>query len=198
VRRLRGILLGVSRLPQSSLPEVSCRIIVSQRLRSEAWQKIRGQFDADRWQHLIRARGYRLIGETEQSETELAAAVATAGDDLGVVRSESAILRIEVEPDPLTESLASKKRLVHARFARSTAEPELAMAEVNQILADHPEHRPPGPKRQASPVPRLRTAASRSGVDSWPDSSNECGRRCNAKAVASDAPTGCPGEVPGR
>ena len=44
----------------------------------------------DPWHHLIQARGYRLIGETEQAEAELAAAGAAAGDnpDVWLARAE--------------------------------------------------------------------------------------------------------------
>ena len=35
----------------------------------------------DPWQHLIQARGYRLIGEHDQAEQELAAAIPVARDD---------------------------------------------------------------------------------------------------------------------
>jgi len=52
-----------------------------QAVRKEAGRVVHGVEADDPWQHLIQARGYRLIGETEQSETELAAAVDAAGND---------------------------------------------------------------------------------------------------------------------
>jgi len=51
-------------------------------LRREAWQKIRGESPPDdRWWHLIQARGYGLLEESERAEKEFAAAVAEAPDD---------------------------------------------------------------------------------------------------------------------
>lgn len=51
-------------------------------LRREAWQKIKGQAPpADPWWHLVQARGYGLIGESERAEKEFAGAVAAAPND---------------------------------------------------------------------------------------------------------------------
>jgi tetratricopeptide (TPR) repeat protein len=53
-----------------------------QAIRRLAWNEIQGcDPPADPWQHLIQARGYRLIGENQQADAELAAAVAAAPDD---------------------------------------------------------------------------------------------------------------------
>jgi serine/threonine protein kinase/tetratricopeptide (TPR) repeat protein len=52
-----------------------------QALRREAHRIIYGEEADDPWQHLIQARGYRLIGETELSEAEMASAAAAAGND---------------------------------------------------------------------------------------------------------------------
>ena len=56
----------------------------AQALRREALNVIRqGEPVADdAWQHLIQARGYRLIGEIEKADTELAAASAAAPEDV--------------------------------------------------------------------------------------------------------------------
>ncbi len=63
-------------------------LAAGQILRREAWQVITGKAPADPWQHLIQARGYRLLGEEKNSDAELAAAekawqrfVEFAGDD---------------------------------------------------------------------------------------------------------------------
>jgi len=57
-------------------------LAAAQVLRREAWQKIKGHAPpAEPWWHLIQARGYGLIGESERAEKELAAAVAAAPDD---------------------------------------------------------------------------------------------------------------------
>ena len=54
----------------------------AQVLRREAWNSIQGQDPpACPWQHLIQARGYRLIGEAAKSDAELAAAAAAAPSD---------------------------------------------------------------------------------------------------------------------
>jgi tetratricopeptide (TPR) repeat protein len=70
---------------RKELTEPLCRwfwnLATAQLLRREAWQKIKGQSPpADPWWHLIQARGYGLIGESERAEKELAAAVAAASD----------------------------------------------------------------------------------------------------------------------
>ena len=54
-----------------------------EQLRREAWQKVRGKSAPDDpWQHLIQARAYRIIGEDELAESELAAAASAAvGND---------------------------------------------------------------------------------------------------------------------
>ena len=53
-----------------------------QALRREAWLRVKGiAAPDDAWQHLIEARGYRLIGEVEQADREMAAAAAAAPDD---------------------------------------------------------------------------------------------------------------------
>lgn len=50
--------------------------------RRRAWELIRNRAPpADPWLHMIQARGYRLIGENELAEKELAAAVAAAPSD---------------------------------------------------------------------------------------------------------------------
>ena len=57
-------------------------LVTVQVLRREAWQKIKGQSPpADPWWHLVQARGYALLGESERAEQEFAAAVAAAPDD---------------------------------------------------------------------------------------------------------------------
>lgn len=63
-------------------------LAAGQILRREAWQVITGKAPADPWQHLIQARGYRLIGEEKNGNAELAAAenawqrmLELAGDD---------------------------------------------------------------------------------------------------------------------
>lgn len=54
----------------------------AQILRREAWQVVQGHESLDDpLQHLIQARGYRLIGEIEKADRELAAAVAAGPDD---------------------------------------------------------------------------------------------------------------------
>lgn len=51
-------------------------------LRREVWQKIAGQAPpAEPWWHLIQARRYSLLGESERAETEFAAAVAAAPNE---------------------------------------------------------------------------------------------------------------------
>ena len=53
-----------------------------QAARQLAWNELRGNGQLrDPWQHLISARGYRLIGEQEKNATELAAAEAQASAD---------------------------------------------------------------------------------------------------------------------
>jgi serine/threonine protein kinase/WD40 repeat protein/Flp pilus assembly protein TadD len=63
-------------------------LAAGQILRREAWQVITGKAPADPWQHLIQARGYRLIGDEKNGDVELAAAenawqrmLELAGDD---------------------------------------------------------------------------------------------------------------------
>ena len=56
---------------------------VTRRLAREA-MSLRASPEDDPWQHLLQARGYRLIGETELSDAELQAAAAAAPDDLDV------------------------------------------------------------------------------------------------------------------
>jgi len=46
----------------------------------------------DPWQHLIQARGYRLIGEIEKADRELAAAVAASPDDANVCMARARLL----------------------------------------------------------------------------------------------------------
>jgi serine/threonine protein kinase/tetratricopeptide (TPR) repeat protein len=59
-------------------------LVHTQNLRAEALRAFRGAAAStdDPWQHLIQARGYRLIGETERSSEEMIAAVAAAEDQL--------------------------------------------------------------------------------------------------------------------
>ncbi len=59
-------------------------LIQLQAQRREALRLIHGEVPPDPWQHLIQARGYRLIGEIEKSDAELAAAEAAASDDADV------------------------------------------------------------------------------------------------------------------
>ncbi len=67
-----------SGLPQPNAHELA----YLQALRREAWLRVMGATAPDdAWQHLIQARGYRLIGEIEQADREMAAAAAAAPDD---------------------------------------------------------------------------------------------------------------------
>ena len=61
--------------------------------RRRAWELIRNRAPPDDpWQHLVQARGYRLIGQKEQADDELAAAKSLAPSD-----SEVLIAAIELE-----------------------------------------------------------------------------------------------------
>jgi tetratricopeptide (TPR) repeat protein/serine/threonine protein kinase len=69
---------------QWNYPNYWWHLVHTQTLRAEALRAFHGA-DAptdDPWQHLIQARGYRLIGETERSNEELSMAVASADDKL--------------------------------------------------------------------------------------------------------------------
>ncbi|MBW3543518.1 MAG: tetratricopeptide repeat protein, partial [Planctomycetes bacterium] len=55
-----------------------------QLLHREAQALLAGSADPDPWQHLIEARGYRLIGETEKSDAAFAAAAAASPNDADV------------------------------------------------------------------------------------------------------------------
>ncbi|MBS0266699.1 MAG: protein kinase, partial [Planctomycetes bacterium] len=69
---------GSAGLPQPHPHELA----YLQALRREAWLRVKGAAAPDdAWQHLIQARGYRLIGEIEQADREMAAAATAAPDD---------------------------------------------------------------------------------------------------------------------
>ncbi len=54
----------------------------SQVVRAEAWKEIQGKAQAaDLWWHLVQARAYAKLGETDKAEAELAAATTAAADD---------------------------------------------------------------------------------------------------------------------
>ncbi len=63
-------------------------LIHVQALRREALRLIQGREPGDDpWQPLIQARGYRLIGEMEQADRELAAAATTGDPDIWMARA---------------------------------------------------------------------------------------------------------------
>lgn len=64
-------------------------------LRREAWQKIKGQPPpADPWWHLIQARGYGLIGESQRAEKEFAAAGGAAPNDPEVWMTRASVFEL--------------------------------------------------------------------------------------------------------
>jgi serine/threonine protein kinase/Tfp pilus assembly protein PilF len=64
-------------------------------LRREAWQKIRGQSPPpDPWWHLVQARGYGLIGESQRADKEFAAAVGAASNDPGVWMTRASVFEL--------------------------------------------------------------------------------------------------------
>ncbi|MCU0962047.1 MAG: tetratricopeptide repeat protein, partial [Pirellulaceae bacterium] len=68
-------------------------LIKVQAERREALRRMQGQEPGDDpWQHLIQARGYRLIGEIAQADRELAAAEAAAPGDADVWMARARLL----------------------------------------------------------------------------------------------------------
>jgi serine/threonine protein kinase/tetratricopeptide (TPR) repeat protein len=64
-----------------------------QAIRQAAWHEIHGPDSLrDSWQHLIQAGGYRLIGEMEKTDRELAAAVSATPDDPTIWRARARLL----------------------------------------------------------------------------------------------------------
>ncbi len=81
----------------------------SQVTRRLACEAMSGEPAADPWQHLIQARGYRLIGETEKADAELAAASAAAPEDAEV---RLARVRLLVEWDEIERAEADWQKAV--------------------------------------------------------------------------------------
>jgi tetratricopeptide (TPR) repeat protein len=85
-RRYRGVCKTALAPNREDLPAEHARypwdLAAAQLLRRETWGKIQGKAPpVDPWWHLIQARGFGLIGETERAEKEFAAAVAAAPND---------------------------------------------------------------------------------------------------------------------
>ena len=96
---------GVSDDSQGVFADDWFHFAYAQVMRRTAIQAVDGESaGVDPWQHLIQARGYLLIGETELAEAELAAATAAAPNDLDVLLARVRLLetskgveRIEAE-----------------------------------------------------------------------------------------------------
>ena len=104
-RICRASLIANPPQPPGHLGKYWWELVYADQLRQQAWKAIHGTFPPhSAWPHLLESRGYRLIGENEKADAELAAAVAAAGDDPEIWMA-SAKLRSEAgDPQHLVEA----------------------------------------------------------------------------------------------
>ena len=117
----------------------------SQQLRREAWIALHLEASpADPWSHLIQARGYRLIGETEKAEQELAAASATAAKDEDLWISMARLGSSEDAWDKAFDRCESDLRVLieRGRWHAERGEQEQADADFARAIAPGPDGRP--------------------------------------------------------
>ncbi len=151
LERAEGLYQGVCRsalatdrkeLP-GSFDRYPWNIAAAQVLRREAWQKIKGEASpADPWWHLVQARGYGLLGESERAEREFAAAVAAAPDDPEIWMARARLFeqlgdaaRAEAERNKTLELAPDDPLPWIQRARRYTEKGELDKAEADLVRA---------------------------------------------------------------